>query len=88
MSGIYGTCDWGGCNQPADYIRDGLPVCADCLTKPEFVQEAKTLDDIGRRTRPFQIPAKMIEQSNTGGLGHAANLHAEAFAKLFQPESE
>lgn len=30
VSGIYGTCDWGGCNRPANLLRFGLPVCDKC----------------------------------------------------------
>lgn len=29
-AGIYGTCDWGGCNKPANLLRFGLPVCDEC----------------------------------------------------------
>ena len=33
-AGIYGTCDWGGCDKPANQLRDGLPVCDDCAVAP------------------------------------------------------
>ena len=34
-TGIFGTCDWGDCDRPANRIRDGLPVCDECFRKPE-----------------------------------------------------
>jgi hypothetical protein len=28
--GIHGTCDWGGCHNPANKLRDDLPICDEC----------------------------------------------------------
>lgn len=35
VGGQHGTCDQGGCHNPADHLQDGLPCCGECLKPPE-----------------------------------------------------
>jgi hypothetical protein len=42
IGGQHGTCDQGGCHNPADFIQDGLACCSECLRPPEFRLQNET----------------------------------------------
>jgi hypothetical protein len=39
--GMYGTCDWGDCDKPANKLRMGLAICDDCDARESAAPQAE-----------------------------------------------